>query len=250
MRHRLLNYAIPVGAVVIGILGGVLPPPSLPFLWAVGILDALLAAWFLVYTYGWARASVYALIAVVFSFSAEYTLISVGLLTHLTAPQLAGVAAINLLQDFFAVTSPYLFACALLPSGGVLARALGAAVIMLVTTFVAGPFPSTLGYYAYNAPFLAWGKVSVCASPPCAVGRTHGNVRAGLCDDDRVCGMRFREGRKTEALSEVGGPFVFQWAGAAWVGLGRLHGTMGAVPARLYNARRARHFCGASSPCC
>ena len=93
MRHRLLNYAIPVGAVVIGILGGVLPPPSLPVLWAVGILDALLAAWFLVAIYGWGRASLYAVIAVAFSFGAEYALISVGLLTHLTAPQLAGVAA-------------------------------------------------------------------------------------------------------------------------------------------------------------
>ena len=65
---------------------------------------------------------------------------------------------LNLLQDFFAVACPYILSCALLPSGGVLARAFGAAVIMLVTTFVAGPFASTLGYYAYNEPFLAWGE--------------------------------------------------------------------------------------------
>jgi hypothetical protein len=158
MRGLLTSYAIPVAAVVIGILGGVLPPPTLPVLWVVGILDALLAAWYLVYVYGRGRAIVYAVIAVVFSFSAEYALISIGLLTHLTAPQIAGVAALNLLQDFFAVASPYIFACALLPCGGVLARAFAAAVIMLVTTLVGGPFASTLGYYIYNAPFLAWGE--------------------------------------------------------------------------------------------
>ncbi len=223
MRHRLLNYAIPVGAVVIGILGGVLPPPSLPVLWAVGILDALLAAWFLVAIYGWGRASLYAVIAVAFSFGAEYALISVGLLTHLTAPQLAGVAALNLLQDFFAVASPYLFACALLPSGGVLARAFGAAVIMLVTTVVAGPFASTLGYYTYNPPFLAWGEsLGPARIPPVPWAEPLGMFVLAFVTTIvfAACGPGKRERRrpspKWAALLYFNGQVLPGWAWAAY----------------------------------
>jgi hypothetical protein len=87
-------------------------------------------------------------------------------LTHFTQPQLGGVAALNLVQDFFAVASPYIFACALLPSSGILPKAFGAAFIMLITTIVGGPFASTLGYYTYNEPFSAGGDVLHLADVP------------------------------------------------------------------------------------
>jgi hypothetical protein len=157
MRPLLLGYFVPSLAILTGVLGGVLPPPSDATLWGVGILDALLAAWILVYALGWGRAALYAVIAVTSSFCAEYALIAAGLLTHLTRPDLFGVAALNLVQDFFAVAAPYILACALLPTGGVISRSLLAAIIMLITTIVGGPFAVTLGYYTYNEPFHAWG---------------------------------------------------------------------------------------------
>jgi hypothetical protein len=157
MRPLLLGYVVPILAILTGVLGGILSPPSEAVLWGVGILDALLAVWILVYAYGWGRAALYAAVAVALSFCAEYALIAAGLLTHLTRPDFFGVAALNLVQDFFAVASPYLLACALLPAGGVISRSLAAGAIMLITTIVGGPFAVTLGYYIYNEPFQAWG---------------------------------------------------------------------------------------------
>ena len=166
------SYAVPVAAVATGIFGGLLPPPSLTALWIVAVLDALLAGWFLVYIYGWRRATVYAIIAVVFAFGAEYALISVGLLTHLAAPQLVGVAVLNLLQDFFAVACPYILSCALLPSGGVLARAFGAAVIMLRDHLRGRPVREHARLLRLQRTLLAWGESLGLAGSPLCPGRS------------------------------------------------------------------------------
>jgi hypothetical protein len=157
--HRLLQGPlIPIAIVVIGILSGVLPP-SVPALWAVAVVSALLAVWFLVRAYGWRPAGTFAVVAVAISFGTETILVNpMGLLTHHSHPQLAGVAVLALIQDFVMVAASYILACALLPSGGLLTRAVGSGVLLLVATLISGPFASTLGYYTYNPPFAAWGE--------------------------------------------------------------------------------------------
>jgi hypothetical protein len=76
MRQLLLNYRIPVGIVIIGILSGVLPALSVPALWVIGIVCALMAVWFLVQAYGWGRTAFFAGVALVFSFCTEYVLVN------------------------------------------------------------------------------------------------------------------------------------------------------------------------------
>jgi hypothetical protein len=225
MRPLHFGYVIPSLAILTGLLGGVLPPPSEAMLWGVGILDALLAAWILVDAYGWGRAALYAVVAITLSFCAEYALIAAGLLTHLTRPDLFGVAALNLLQDFFAVAAPYILACALLPAGGVISRSLAAAVIMLITTFVGGPFAVTLGYYTYNEPFHAWGDyVGLSDVPRVPWAEPMGMFILAIATTAVFAGLTFSKPEeralspKWTALLYFHGQVLPGWAWAAYTG--------------------------------
>jgi hypothetical protein len=177
MGQLLLNYLIPVGIVIIGILSGVLPSPSVPALWAIGLVCALLAVWFLVHAYGLGRTAFFAAVALGFSFCTEYVLVNpLGILTHYSQPQLAGAAMLALLQDFVMVAASYILAAALFSSGGILTRAVASGAILLLATLVSGPFASTLGYYTYNEPFLAWGQsIGLEGVPPVPWAEPIGN---------------------------------------------------------------------------
>src|SRR5262245_12232667 len=95
MRKYLLDYAIPLAAVAIGILSGVMPPTSIVVLWSASGGGALLVIWLLVYAYGLKRAGLYIAIAFAFSFCAEHALVNLtGYLTHFAHPQLAGIAVL------------------------------------------------------------------------------------------------------------------------------------------------------------
>src|SRR5262249_28726188 len=99
----------------------------------------------------------YAGFIVVSSFGAEYVAVnSVGLLTHHTYPQLAGVSVLALIQDFFTFAFVFALAAALTPAGGTIARGAAAGFVMLVVVLVTGPWIITWEYYVYNQPFTAW----------------------------------------------------------------------------------------------
>jgi hypothetical protein len=134
-----------------------MPPTSLAVGWVGTIVSTALTGWLLVYSLGWSRAVTFIGVALACSCCMEYTFVNLtGILTHFTYPQMAGVAALAPLADFLAVAAAYSLACALQPSRGALAQATGAALCMLIAMIVVGPWESSLGYYAYNPPFLAW----------------------------------------------------------------------------------------------
>jgi hypothetical protein len=143
----------------------------------VGIVCALLAVWFLVHAYGWGRTAFFAAVAVGFSFCTEFVLVNaMGLLTHYSQPQLAGVAMLALLQDFVMVAASCILAGALFSSGGILTRAVASGAILLIATLVSGPFASTLGCYTYNEPFRAWGQsIGLEGVPPVPWAELIGN---------------------------------------------------------------------------
>jgi hypothetical protein len=151
------SYTVPLLGLFIGILFGVMPPPSLAVGWAGSVISTALTGWMPLSSLGWARAGTYIGVALACSCCMEYTFVNLrDILTHFTHPQLAGVAALAPLADFLAVAAAYALACALLPSRGALAQAAGAAVCTLIAMIVVGPWESSLGYYTYNPPFLAW----------------------------------------------------------------------------------------------
>jgi hypothetical protein len=212
MRRWLLDYAVPVGALLIGPVSSVLVPPTPAGLWAETIIATVLTVWFLAYAQGWRRAAAFVGIALAFSFCMEYTFVNViGILTHYTQPQFAGVPVLAPLQDFLAVAACHIFACALLPTRGVLPKVVGTTVLMLIAMFVAGPWESVLGFYTYNAPFLGWGdSLGLGQVPPVPWAEPIGmSLLAGITT------VVF------EALASPGRarrPFSLTWAGVLYFG--------------------------------
>jgi hypothetical protein len=177
MGRYFLEIGAPVAIVTIGVGSGVLPPPSIPALWTLGVITAVCAIWLLVHSYGWAQAGIFALVAVAVSFCTEFILVnSMALLVHYSHPQVAGVSTLALLQDFIMVAASYILACALLPTGGVIAKAAGSGALLLAATLIAGPPASTLGYYTYNSPFDPWtGSLGIQSAPPVPWAEPIGN---------------------------------------------------------------------------
>jgi hypothetical protein len=177
MGRFFLNIVAPLAIVMIGVVSGVLPPPSVPALWAFGVITAVCAIWLLVHSYGWAQAGIFAAVAIAVSFCTEFILVNpMALLVHYSHPQVAGVSALALLQDFVMVAASYVFACALLPTGGVFAKAAGSGTLLLAATLIAGPPASTLGYYTYNPPFLSWpADLGIQPAPPVPWAEPIGN---------------------------------------------------------------------------
>jgi hypothetical protein len=177
MGRFFLNVGAPLAIVMLGVVSGVLPPPSVPALWTFGVISAVGAIWLLVHSYGWAQAGIFAVVALTASFCTELILVNpLALLVHYSRPQVAGVSALALLQDFVMVAASYVFACALLPRGGVFAKAAGSAILLLMATLIAGPPASTLGYYTYNPPFLPWTEsLGIPSAPPVPWAEPIGN---------------------------------------------------------------------------
>src|SRR5262249_37046594 len=153
---RLLDWVVAPGTIVVGILSGLSPPPAQPAVWVGSLFYTSVALWLFIRSCSWAATFLYAGFIVVSSFGAEYVAVnSVGLLTHHTYPQLAGVSVLALIQDFFPFAFVFALAAALMPAGGTIARGAAAGFVMLVVVLVTGPWIVTWGYYVYNQPFTA-----------------------------------------------------------------------------------------------
>jgi len=94
---------------------------------------------------------------------------------------------------------------------------------MLVTTLVAGPFPSTLGYYTYNMPFIAWGEsLGLARVPPVPWAEPIGMFVLAFVTTIvfAACGPRKGERRrpspKWAALLYFNGQVLPGWAWAAY----------------------------------
>jgi hypothetical protein len=88
MGRFFLDIGAPVAIVTIGVVSGVLPPPSVSALWTFGVVSAVCAVWLLVHSYGWAQAGIFAVVAIVVSFCTEFILVNpMALLVHYSHPR-------------------------------------------------------------------------------------------------------------------------------------------------------------------
>ena len=214
MSSRLLTWVVVPGTVVLGILAGFSPPPAQPALWAGSLFYYSVALWLFVRSYDWDTTSLYAVIVVATFFGAEYVAVnSLGLLSHRTYPQLAGVSVLALIQDFYTSAFVFALAAALTPAAGTIARGAVAGFLMLVVVLVTGPWVVTWGYYLYHQPFTSWPATLGIAQVPAVPWEEP--IAFVLCAV--VTTLVFDGLRKWRGLGENG--FSLKWASLVFFGL-------------------------------
>jgi hypothetical protein len=172
------------------------------------------ALWLFVRSYDWDTTSLYAVIVVATFFGAEYVAVnSLGLLSHRTYPQLAGVSVLALIQDFYTSAFVFALAAALTPAAGTIARGAVAGFLMLVVVLVTGPWVVTWGYYLYHQPFTSWPATLGIAQVPAVPWEEP--IAFVLCAV--VTTLVFDGLRKWRGLGENG--FSLKWASLVFFGL-------------------------------
>jgi hypothetical protein len=213
MSPRFLNGVVIPGTVFLGILAGLSPAPAAPALWVGTLFYNSVALWMFVRSYGWATTSLYAVIVIAGFFGAEYVAVnSLGLLSHRTCPQLAGVSVLALIQDFYTSAFVFALAAALTPAGGAIARGTAAGTVMLVVVLVTGPWVITWEYYSYRAPFTAWpASLGMAQVPAVPWEEPIGFVLYAV-----VTTLVFEGVRRWRGLSER--PFSLKWTSVVFYG--------------------------------